>query len=127
LENAIEKLQDDITILLIAIKAYIQTLLKLGERERANQLLDGYFQHTEEYPEVRAKFCLLRAIANQDEQSAKEVFMIPNVSRSLYALACRFLVNRYIEIGDLKSAMNYYKKAQSFSDTEPDLLHEEDF
>jgi tetratricopeptide (TPR) repeat protein len=125
LEHAIEKLQDDIGILLIAIKAYIQILFKLGEHERANQLLDGYFQQTEEYPEVRAKFCLLRAIANQDEQSAKEVFMIPNAGQRLHYLACEFLVNRYMEVGDLKSARNYYKKAQSYSDTESDPMHKE--
>jgi tetratricopeptide (TPR) repeat protein len=78
LERAIERLGDDVPILLIAIKAYVQVLLKLGQCERGNQLLETYFPRTEEYPEVRAKFCLLRAIANQDEQSAKAVFMIPN-------------------------------------------------
>ena len=117
-ERVISKLDNLEEFLLIAYKDYTKTLLKLGEVEQARSIVLKCLLKVERLnlPLRRAQFLMLHAIVNEDPNSAEQVLLYEEIPNDLKRLACRFLMNYFMRIGDAVNLMRYYGIAESYRD-----------
>lgn len=100
-----------------ARKTYVQTLLKVKKRTKANLLIDQSLHELENLnlPRIQARFLLLRAYSRMDAESAQRVLSIEGLDDSLYLLACKCLMEHCKTIEDHGGFIEYHEMAKKYS------------
>jgi tetratricopeptide (TPR) repeat protein len=113
---------------LVSIKDYVKTLLKLGEVDKANEMIREAFEvlETIDLPSRRAQFMILHAIVNEDISTAAQVVMMEGTTNDLKRIACKFLMEYYCRIGDSENLMRYYVIAGSYGTNDSTIIIDEE-
>lgn len=126
LTSAMHVLKDYELTLLIAVKEYAKTLLRLGQRQSAVQIIDEYDEIADDFPEMRAKIQILLTHAKDDPTYAQWVSDDPSVDSAVRILACKNLMKYFSLKDDAVSVMHYYKKGRMLSNNTNDFFEEEE-
>ena len=128
-EKALETMPtNDTPRRLVSMKDYTKTLLKLGEIDKANEMIRTAFELLEaiDLPIRRSQFLMLHAIVNQDISSAEQVVAMEGATNDLKRIACKFLMNYYCRIGDSENLMRYYVIAETFGTNDSAIIIDEE-
>lgn len=98
--------------LLIAVKEYVKSLLRLGDACAADEIIQKYSPLASDYPDLQGKIQVMYSMATQDPSYSESVCQDLKVSPSIWYLACKQLMNFYSLKDDAESVMLYYKKAR---------------
>lgn len=99
-----------------ARKGYVQTLLKVKKRTKANLLIEKSLSELESLalPKIQAWFLLLHAHSQNDVESAKKVLDLPDLDDSTYLLACKCLMEHCEQVQDGEGFLKYHQMAGAF-------------
>lgn len=98
-------------LMYITKKDYAKTLLELGKKTDAIQIIEGALAELKEhkYHVVECKFLLLHAIHTGEIKSAEAALAIVDAGAELRKIACKLLMDHCVSVGDEAGLMKYYK------------------
>lgn len=127
LESALVKVQTYDDLLILAVKNYVRSLIKLQEFGTATQVVERYEALAREYPEYWGKMQIMYTILKEDPKYAEQVHHDLHMSVKVRALACKCLFEFYAKRGDSELALRYYELARGFLRDNSEFLDEEGF
>lgn len=103
-----------------ARKGYVQTLLKVKRRSKANLLIEKSLNELDhlDMPNFKAAFLLLQAYSQQNIEAAKCVLDLIGLDKSLYLLACKYLMEYCEQVQDSDEFMKYHQIAGRYREEE---------
>lgn len=103
-----------------ARKGYVQTLLKVKRRSKANLLIEKSLKELDhlDLPNFKAAFLLLRAFSQKDIEAAKSVLDLKGLDESMYLLACKCLIEDCEQAQDSEGYMKYHQLAGRYTKNE---------
>lgn len=128
LDLALEELQEDPITSFIAKKELAKCLIKLGEKEEAEEIILSALTDIEDYelPKLKAKNMLLLSILRNSPENAREVADDIKCEKDIRYLSYKFLIGYYKESGDSELFMEYHKRAEELQSSHSDILEEDD-
>lgn len=125
--SAIKIVEHHEDILIIAVKEYAKTLLKLREHETAARIIEQYDSLAREYPEYWAKMQIMYTVVKNDPAYAEHVSNDADMPLHIRYFACKCLFEYFASQGDTKNAISYYKKGRIYSNSKMEFYDEEGF
>ncbi|PWK06942.1 helix-turn-helix domain-containing protein [Tumebacillus permanentifrigoris] len=127
LSTAVEELAPFDFIRLYAIKDYVKTMIKIGDKTTANELIEQYLPLYSDYPDMMGKLMILKSDALHDPSFAEKIINDLRVGVEVRQLACKYLMEYSASSGDSESLMRYYNKVKSLSLKNCKVFEEEGF
>lgn len=125
--SAIQMLRESENYLVIAVKDYVKTLIKLRDYEAAVRIVEQYEPITREHPDYWGKLQIMYTILKDDPSYADRISENVRMSSNVRFHACRCLFEFFALKDDDETAMKYYKKGRIFSTSKADFFDEEGF
>lgn len=91
LESALETVKDFDDILILAVKNYVRSLIKLQDFDIATQVAERYESLAEEYPEYWCKMQIMYTVLKNDPKYADQISNDLHMSLKVRSLACKCL------------------------------------
>lgn len=115
-------------IRLIAGKEMVKVLLKLGENQKAIDMIQTLLSSDilENHSHLHGKLLVLLSRATNISEYAENVVSNDKYSRVVRYLACKYLIKHYRDVGDVVKSMHYYESAEVLLGSPTDVLDEGD-
>ncbi|MGZ4159401.1 MAG: helix-turn-helix domain-containing protein [Neobacillus sp.] len=129
LECAIEFLKSNKRIKLIAEKELVKTLIKLGQHERAVELIRLTLETAQELGQlgIEGKLYILLSRITDSIDFAQRVLDSEKYDNTIRYIACKFLIGHYRKSGDAFNFMHYHEVAEKLKQTTiSDILDEKE-
>ncbi|TCP57776.1 hypothetical protein EV586_102220 [Tumebacillus sp. BK434] len=123
--TAIDKLIMHDYFMLIAVKEYVKTLVRLKEYEAASSLIEKHLPPAQDYPELHGKLQLLYSIAKETPEYAIKVCENDQLDKEVRYMASKYLTSYYSVKDDSDSVLKYYKLGRMLSNNRNEF-HEGD-
>ncbi|MFD2170973.1 hypothetical protein [Tumebacillus lipolyticus] len=127
LRSALNVINDFEDILVLAVKNYVRSLIKLHDYNEAIRIVDQYESITKEYLEYWQKMQIMYTVLKDDPKYAEQVSADIHATAAVRALACKCLFEFFAKHGDSESALRYYELERKYSRDNSDFLDKEGF
>jgi tetratricopeptide (TPR) repeat protein len=127
LSSAIKKVVQYEDILVVAVKEYVKSLMKMREYGTALKVVEQYESVAKEYPDYWGKLQIMKTVLTDDPSFADRISNDSDMSLNVRSLACKCLFEFYINRDDAETAAKYYKKGRTFATSPIEFYEEEGF
>jgi tetratricopeptide (TPR) repeat protein len=124
LSSAIRKVNRYEDILVVAVKEYVKSLMKLGENSTAKKVVEQYDHVSREYPDYWGKLQIMKTVLMDDPKFADSISGDAEMSLQVRYHACKCLFEFYAKKGDAATALNYYEKGRRYTNANLEFFEE---
>lgn len=127
LSDAIKKVVQYEDILVVVVKEYVKSLVKIQEYDTALKVVEKYESVSREYPDYWGKLQIMKTLLTDDPSFADRISNDSELSLNVRSLACKCLMDFYTKRDDAENALKYYKKGRTYASSPTEFYEEEDY
>ncbi|PWK14260.1 helix-turn-helix domain-containing protein [Tumebacillus permanentifrigoris] len=125
--TATEVVQDVDYILVLVVKDYVRSLIKLRDYHTANLVAEKYEEVIQRFPDCWNKLRIMYTVFKDDPTYAYEISQDLHASLESRTLACKCLFEYYAKRGDSETALGYYELERKYLRDESEFIDREGF